>query len=119
MPSQERFRARPACGRTSKRRPEIEIASFDVDSSRSYATINCRIRLFDLLQLLALGRETLPAPWFRGRVYHVPELYATMSSCGGIGIKGGSADGSPLRGRREASEVEEPACFRVLGILCG
>jgi hypothetical protein len=39
----------PSLGRASKRHPEIEIASFDADSSRSYATIillELIIRLF-------------------------------------------------------------------------
>jgi len=57
MPSLERFRARPFWGRASKRRPVFEIASFERDSSRSYATISCRIRLFDLLQLSVWAGE--------------------------------------------------------------
>lgn len=36
MPSQERFQARPS-GRAFERRPVNESASFELDSSRSYA----------------------------------------------------------------------------------
>lgn len=56
MPSKERFQARPS-GRAFERRPWNEIASFDVDSSRSYAKSVVKMVFSGLVRFLATDRK--------------------------------------------------------------
>jgi hypothetical protein len=80
-----------------------------VDSSRSYATISCRIRLFDYLQSLS-ERDNAPALRFLCQsLPRVRSLCKATRVCEGGTVRGGRGRGKKAKGKSKKAKAGRKA----------